>query len=253
VAELRAPIIGITTRRLHDGSRRLDVVDRAYGDAIWNAGGLPRLLPCPTSRFESETLFGLDGLLLTGGGDVDPKCYGQLRSNEIGGVDEERDVWELRLVLHAFRLSLPVLGICRGCQVLNVAFGGTLIQHLPARTSLPHLVLERERVAHMVRIEPGSQLARIEGKPNIGVNSIHHQAVDSVGEGLLAAAWAEDGTIEAIERPDYPLIGVQWHPENLLDHASHSKLFEWLVGQADRSETSLPGPADTEPSEGTHV
>jgi putative glutamine amidotransferase len=229
------PVIGITTRRLEAGARHLDVVEQAYAEAVAGAGGLPHLLPRLTGPAGDTQLGGLDGLLLTGGGDVDPGLYGMVRSADTGGVDEGRDAWELGLVPHAIATGLPVLGICRGCQVLNVAFGGTLIQHLLARTTLPHLVPERERIVHQVRIEPGTQLFGVEQRTDIGVNSIHHQAVDTVGADLRVSAWAEDGTIEAIEHGQYPLLGVQWHPENLFHQPAHLALFAWLVEQATRA------------------
>jgi len=118
--------------------------------------------------------------------------------------------------------------------VLNVACGGTLIQHLPARSLLPHLVMARASMAHSVQVEPHTQLYAVEGTSQIDTNSVHHQAVDAIGEGLRPTAWAEDGTVEAIEHRTRPVIGVQWHPENLLDHASHLALFQWLVERASR-------------------
>ncbi len=234
----KSPVIGITTRRMDAGARRLDVVDQAYGTAIWHAGGTAHLLPRPPGAAGDRGLAGLDGLLLTGGGDVDPDRYGHAPSPEIGGVDPDRDDWEIGLVQQALGLGMPVLGVCRGCQVVNVALGGTLIQHLPAHSPLPHLVVERESVAHRVRIEPCTQLFAVEGQDTLGVNSVHHQAVDAIGEGLRATAWAEDGTVEGIEHLTYPVIGVQWHPENLLDHAAHRAVFEWLVQRAARWQTS---------------
>ena len=232
MTSLESPVIGITTRRMDTGTLRLDVVDRAYGDAICRSGGTAHLLPRPAGFAGGTLLAGLDGLLLTGGGDVDPKLYGQSPSADVGGVDSDRDDWEMALVRRALEVGLPILGVCRGCQVLNVACGGTLIQHLPARSSLPHLVLERQSVTHAVRIEPFTQLFAVEGAAQIDTNSVHHQAVDAIGEGLRATAWAEDGTVEAIEHLTWPAIGVQWHPENLLELASHLALFEWLVAQA---------------------
>jgi len=226
------PVIGITTRRMDKDALRLDVVDRAYGDAISRSGGTAHLLPRPALSSGGGLLAGLDGLLLTGGGDVDPKKYGHSPSADIGGVDADRDDWEVAMVRQAFEVELPILGVCRGAQVLNVACGGTLIQHLPAHSSLPHLVLARASVAHAVRIESCTQLFAIEGATQIGTNSVHHQAVDAIGQGLRATAWAEDGTVEAIEHLTSPVIGVQWHPENLLDHPPHLALFEWLVAQA---------------------
>jgi putative glutamine amidotransferase len=215
---------------------RLDVVDRAYGEAIRQAGGIPVVLPQSTEPLADISILG--GLLLTGGGDVDPSLYGQVQSAETGGVDTERDRWEVELLRWALDLALPVLGICRGCQVLNVAHGGSLIQHLPHHSNAPHLVTERESLVHSVQIMPGSQLHAVEGSSLIGVNSVHHQAVDAIGENLRFTAWAEDGTVEAVEHAHLPVIGVQWHPENLLSHEYHRAVFRWLVDQAARFQAS---------------
>ncbi len=207
------------------------MVEQAYTEAVLAAGGAPRLLPrvCDDGI---DQLDGVDGLLLTGGGDVDPAHYGRQRSAATGGVDEGRDTWEIALVHQAVTAPRPILGICRGCQVLNVAFGGTLVQDLPAHTSLPHLVTERTCMVHRVSIEPGTQLYQVERRASIEVNSIHHQAVETVGRGLRCSAQAEDGTIEAVEHRHRPVLGVQWHPENLLRQPAHVALFGWLVGQA---------------------
>jgi putative glutamine amidotransferase len=242
----KSPVIGVTTRRMDTGALRLDVVERAYGDAIWQSGGAPHLLPRPVDP-RGGTLAGLDGLLLTGGGDVDPTNYGHPKLAETGGVDAERDEWEMTLVRRALQVGMPILGVCRGCQVVNVACGGTLVQHLPARSAQPHLVLEREVVAHGVQIAPRTQLFAVEGTTQIDVNSVHHQAVDTIGERLRPTAWAEDGTVEAIEHLTEPVIGVQWHPENLLDQASHRAVFAWLVDQAARWQSPLRSVSAFEP------
>jgi putative glutamine amidotransferase len=228
----RRPVIGITTRRMETGALRLDVVERAYGEAVAKAGGIPHLLPCSNRNPTEGDVAALDGLLLTGGGDVDPTRYGQLPAAETGGVDPERDAWEIGLVCVALESAVPLLGICRGCQVLNVACGGTLFQHLPARSDLPHLVAPRTSEVHAIEIQPDSRLFAVEGTTSIGTNSIHHQAVDELGAVLRATAWAEDGTVEAIEHLVRPAVGVQWHPENLVDHESHLAVFKWLVDQA---------------------
>jgi putative glutamine amidotransferase len=131
---------------------------------------------------------------------------------------------------------------------MNVACGGTLIQHLPFRSSLPHLVLARESVAHGVRIEPDSQLFALEGTTQIDVNSVHHQAVEAIGEGLCPTAWAEDGTVEAIEHVTEPAIGVQWHPENLLGAAPHRAVFRWLVDCAAAWRSPRPSVSSVGPT-----
>jgi putative glutamine amidotransferase len=228
----RQAVIGVTTRPLTTGGLSLDVVERAYGEAISSVGGTSHLLPCQATP-TGESLAGLDGLLLTGGGDVEPGLYGEIRRAETGGVDEDRDIWEIALLQQAFAAALPVLGICRGCQVINVACGGTLFQHLPDVTAQPHLIPHpRHETVHTVRIEPGSRLSMLEDNPCIGVNSIHHQAIDRVGTDLEATAWSEDGIVEAVEHLTLPVLGVQWHPENLLHLPAHRALFSWLVNSA---------------------
>jgi putative glutamine amidotransferase len=224
--------IGVTTRRLTTGELSLDVVERAYGEAIVAVGGAPRLLPCETPP-TGESLAGLDALLLSGGGDVEPGRYGAIRRDTTGGVDEDRDDWEIALVRQALAAALPVLGICRGCQIINVACGGTLFQHLPDVTAQPHLIPHpRHETVHTVRIRPGSRLSALETSSCIGVNSIHHQGIDTVGSDLVPSAWSDDGLVEAVEHVTQPVLGVQWHPENLLHLPAHRALFAWLVDTA---------------------
>jgi putative glutamine amidotransferase len=227
------PVIGVTAGRLEIGDRTVDLVHRDYSTAVARAGGLPHLLPPLPSLDPAETVANLDGLLLTGGGDVNPTRYGEVAVEETSGVDDERDQTELALVEEAVRQEVPILGICRGCQVLNVAFGGTLVQHLPKVTSQPHLILgPRTAIAHSVTVAPGTELSSVLGTPAIGVNSIHHQGIAIMAPVLRLAGWAEDGSPEAVERSEPPILAVQWHPENLLSHPGHLRLFEWLVGKA---------------------
>jgi putative glutamine amidotransferase len=229
------PRIGITTGpRVHEG-RPFEGLDRAYAAAVAAAGGLPLLLPVLDSAWVDASLAGIDGLVLSGGGDVDPARYGEVAVPEVGGVVAARDEWELALVRAALAVDLPVLAICRGSQVLTVATGGTLIQHLPAVSALDHDVTHRERDAvHDVRLEPGSALARIVGVDVVGVNSMHHQAAAGLGDGLRAVGWTADGVVEAVEVPGRPVIGVQWHPEHLVHMAPQRALFAWVVAEATR-------------------
>ena len=223
------PRIGITTFRGRDSSNRPTVgVGQAYVDAVTGAGGLPVLLPILDPTSAPDTLAGLDGLVLTGGGDVDPRRYGQAPAPQVYGVDATRDAWELALVAAA-PASLPVLAICRGMQVLNVARGGTLVQHVPGHA-------DRERmyqVVHDVDVVAGSRLAAVSGAQRLGVNTLHHQSVDGLGAGLRITARAADGTVEAVEDDDgAPLLAVQWHPELLQDRPRQQLLFRWLVDGA---------------------
>jgi len=233
---------------VHDG-RRVDRVNRWYVDAIRRAGGLPLILPTLGADFAEEMLAALDGLLLTGGGDVAPWLYDEEPAPEVYGVEAARDSWELALIEGAGD-QLPVLGVCRGAQLLNVAAGGTLTQHLPDVTDEPHRLRERDQEpVHAVDIAPGSRLEEILGQRRVGVNSIHHQAVDRVGADLRAVAWAPDGIVEAVERTDgVPIVGVQWHPESLIDLVPHGALFLWLTRCAARDRPGVQAPQQFEPA-----
>jgi len=193
--------------------RVIDGTQRDYGDRVAEAGGLPFLL---TGRPGSSAMLSrADGLLFT------------------GGIDVDRDRAEFELVAEAGATGIPVLAVCRGIQIVNVARGGTLVQHLPAVTTEPHLVIDRPNdLVHAIRVDPDSELRHILGADELRVNSLHHQAVDQVGDDLRAVAWAEDGTIEAVEDRRSRIIGVQWHPEQLSDRAQQRRLFSWLVDQS---------------------
>ena len=235
------PRIGVTSSPSLHEDRFLEALDRAYVSAVIRAGALPFVLPVLDPVEVPGVVTCLDGILFTGGGDVDPARYAGTASPEVGGLDPERDAYELALARAAVDRGLPVFGICRGAQVLNVALGGTLVQHLPEVTALEHRAKDKwAEAVHAVRLLAASRLASVVGKDTMGVNSLHHQAVEVAGAGLVASAWAEDGTIEAIEGAGtLRLIGVQWHPELLVAEASHSALFDWLVEEASR-----PAPLD---------
>jgi putative glutamine amidotransferase len=178
------------------------------------------------------TLDALDGLLLTGGTDINPARYGQQRGPETEDADDERDELESRLLHAALTADLPVLAICRGMQLFNVAQGGTLIQHLPPYSlhsqDMPDAEPGKHGPAHTVHVAGHTRLAGIVGEGEHAVNSRHHQGVDRPGEGLLVSAVSNDGVIEALERPDKPFaVAVQWHPEDrILVSAADRKLFE---------------------------
>jgi putative glutamine amidotransferase len=228
--------IAISVGRITANGRVIDGTQRDYGDRIAEARGVPfQLIGRPGS---SAMLSRTDGLLFTGGGDVEPARYGAVQAPESAGIDVDRDRAEVELVAEATAAGIPVLAICRGIQIVNVARGGTLVQHLPRVTIEPHLVIDRPyELVHTVHIDPDSELRHILGADELGVNSLHHQAVDTVGDGLRAVAWAEDGTIEAIEDQRSRIIGVQWHPEQISDQAQQRRLFSWLVGQSQRRLT----------------
>jgi putative glutamine amidotransferase len=225
--------IGITAHAAVEGDRDVASLNQVYVDAVVRAGALPLVLPILEPSWVGAALDGIDGLLLSGGGDVDPTRYGAVAVPEVGGVDARRDAWELALAEAAMLRDKPILGVCRGSQLLNVACGGTLVQHLGGTTDQIHRDEPRSHeVAHAVAVAADSLLARVLGTERVGVNTLHHQAVDVVAPGLRAVAWADDGTIEAVEGVQHRALSVQWHPELLVDLAGHAALFAWLVAAA---------------------
>ena len=227
------PLIGLTTYGRDDNNRFS--LPAPYVDAVRRAGGVPLLLP-PGESHQDELFDMLDGLILTGGGDLDPALYGGAAHPTIYMVDPERDRSEIALVKQSLASGLPTFGICRGSQVINVALGGTLVAHLPDRVgeAVPHRLPPREPTAHPVKVESESRLAEMLSRTEFDAPSWHHQAVLRLASGLRAVAAAPDGTIEAVEMPGHPwLIGVQWHPELAADKEPlHQKLFNELVGAA---------------------
>ena len=234
------PRIGITTSPSVHEDRFLEALDRTYVTAIVRAGALPFILPVLEAEDAQDAISCVDGVLFTGGGDVDPARYGAVASPHVDGLDAARDAYEIALADAAAAAGLPMLGVCRGAQVINVAFGGTLVQHLPDVSDLSHR--EKDRWAepvHPVRVSLDSCLAVVVERELVGVNSLHHQAVDLVGRGLRAVGWAGDGTIEAIEGLGHlRVLGVQWHPELLSAEPGHDALFGWLRNEAARGRTA---------------
>lgn len=214
------PRIGITTWTDQKAQGPYVTVSRGYFDSIERAGGLPWALP-PTGTEEgaAEYLESLDGLLLTGGTDVWPRLYGEDPLPQVTFADADRDRWEMALVHEARRRDLPVLGICRGHQLLNVALGGSLWQDLPTQRpgGLGHSPsLAMDELWQAIRIVPGeSRLREVFQRDEVLVNSFHHQAVKSLASGLRATAHSADGVIEAYEAEGVFLVGVQFHPETL--------------------------------------
>jgi putative glutamine amidotransferase len=191
---------------------------RSYTLTVQAAGGMALLLPADDAAAErpGEMLDHLDGLMLAGGSDVDPASYGAQPHPETRGSWPERDRFELALAHAALERDMPVLGVCRGMQMLNVTRGGTLVQHLPDRIgNEDHRHTPGSFSDHDVRLEPGSLAARAVGSERTAVKSHHHQGVDELGEGLAVVGWADvDDTVEAIELPGKPYaLGVLWHPE----------------------------------------
>jgi putative glutamine amidotransferase len=240
-----APLIGISAySELATWSaweRPAVLLPRRYSDSVAAAGGIPVLLP-PLPGIE-DALGRLDGLILSGGGDIDPARYHAEPAPETSRVREERDAAEFALFAAATSRRLPVLGICRGMQVINVALGGTLHQHLPDVVGHDgHSPVPTDFGEHVVRVAPGSRLGQILGRDEADTPTHHHQGVDQLGRGLVATAWAQDGTIEAFELDGagdgWFMVAVQWHPEA----GDDPSLFSALVAAA-RDRTPAPAPA----------
>lgn len=205
------------------------VLPRGYLDGVVAAGGTPVLLP-PVGDWEPGHLSNLDGLVIAGGADIDPSCYDAARDPATGPARPDRDRSEWELINLAFKLRIPLLGVCRGMQLLNVVLGGTLHQHLPDRTgNTDHLPEPGSFGRVAVTVAAGSRLADALGE-RVEVHCHHHQSIDRLGDDLRAVAWAADGTVEGVELPgEIFCVGVQWHPE---EDGVDRRLFEALVGEA---------------------
>ncbi len=241
------PVIGITTRpriiKASAGEMEAHTVEHTYTDAVLRARGLPMLLAPVPSHHTGDVLDRLDGIVLSGGGDVEPERYGALRTDTMYGMDFDRDEFEIELVRAAAARRFPVLAICRGLQVVNVALGGTLIGDIPTEVgSADHTVIGHHVFnGHQhVRLEHGCRVALAVGATDVAVNTIHHQAVRDLAPGFRAVGWADDGVIEAIEHedPEWPILAVQWHPEYLArsDDKASGALFAALVDNAARRD-----------------
>jgi putative glutamine amidotransferase len=234
------PLIGVTTSRQPNrkGYPIISVME-AYVRALQRAGAAPVLIPMGLPQEALQAVLArLDGLLLTGGGDIHPERYGGAPHPQVEAVDAERDETELGIARRVAQSRLPFFGICRGAQVLNVALGGTIYEHILDQFpgALDHASPdERPRgfLAHPIRIDEGSRLADIIGSDSAQVNSLHHQAIRQLAPGLRAIAFAPDGVVEAVELPGHPFgLAVQWHPEWLQDHPPMQDLFRAFVQAA---------------------
>jgi len=231
------PIIGISANFIED--KQQIMIRETYTNAVIAAGGLPFILPTVSDdKVIGDLLDAMDGLLLTGGGDVDPACYNEARKPECGEASPRRDDFEFRIARKALELRMPVFGICRGIQVLNVVYGGKLVQDLPSAFSIP---LERHRQPepynaywHEVFLTEGGLLSRIAGITKTMTNSMHHQAIDVLGSSLVIEGTTADGIIEAVSDKENPAVfGVQFHPEYLTENSEFAQaLFSYFVKQA---------------------
>ncbi|CAN5155121.1 gamma-glutamyl-gamma-aminobutyrate hydrolase family protein [soil metagenome] len=234
-SQLQRPVIGLTTYLEQAQTGVWDVqaafLPKVYFEAVNKAGGIAVLLPPqPVDReIAGRVLDGLDGLIITGGKDVDPARYGQAPHPETDEPRRDRDAWEDALLTAAIDRGLPFLGICRGAQMLNVALGGTLHQHLPEVVGSTRYNLGGGEFAENEVTVEGSTLAALIGESVVG-RSYHHQAIDRVADGLVVTARSDDGTIQAVELPTVPFgVAVQWHPEQDEDDI---RLFAGLVDAA---------------------
>jgi putative glutamine amidotransferase len=241
------PLIGVTTSEVRpanltqpadrsDPARPEMALGMTYMRAVQRAGAIPVVIPPQCDGQAGALLDRLDGVLLSGGPDIDPTLYRDESHPELGPTWRELDEVELELARGADERDMPILGICRGAQTLNVARGGTLHQHLPDLdgSGVVHRQTDAgETATHPVEILPGTRLAEILGEARIEVNSFHHQGVRRLGEGLEVSARSDDGIIEAVEDPGRLfLIGVQWHAEFLVERPHEQALFRAFVGAA---------------------
>lgn len=232
------PVVGVTSipKRARSGFAEPphETVPELYLQMVAGLGAAAVILPVHVKAVP-EVLNRLDGLMLTGGGDVDPANFGCERGPRTKGVDPDRDRFEIEMVREALDRDLPVLAICRGMQVLNVSLGGSLIQDLASELGgrLDHWDAARwDRGSHVVRTDPRSGLGGLLGGQAM-VNSMHHQGVDRIGRGLRPVSWAEDGVVEAVELPEARFcLGVQWHPECLGRDDPSYALFRSFVDEA---------------------
>jgi putative glutamine amidotransferase len=242
-----SPIIGVSTFHLTHPEKdlRYVAVTESYVQALLSVGAVPVLIPPGLDRGALERLLdGFDGLLLPGGGDLDPALYGAPQHPLIDNVDPQRDHLELELSRLAALHRVPFLGICRGIQTMNVALGGTLYPDIRSERpeALKHDCFEdapRSHLAHTVEVRADSQLARIFGTTRVEVNSGHHQAIRQPAAGVKVTAIAPDGVIEALELQDHPFgLAVQWHPEWLMEHPPMVALFKAFADASSRTHDS---------------
>ncbi len=225
------PIIGVSP--LYDKEKESIWMLPGYLNAIIKAGGVPFILPltCDNDVIK-KSVERIDGLVMTGGQDVNPSLYGEKIHEKCGSISDERDNFEMILLEEASKQNMPMLGICRGLQIINVFFGGTLYQDLPLEypSEIEHrMKAPNNREEHKVKVEKDTILYSLMGE-EIGVNSCHHQGIKKLGNMLKSSAFAYDGLIEAFENKEKNIIAVQWHPERLYDQDNYNiRLFEKLI------------------------
>jgi putative glutamine amidotransferase len=246
------PLIGVTTSEVRLAARvqltpegeppdREMALGMKYLRAIERAGGLPVVMPPLDPEAIEPLLDNLSGVCLSGGPDISPVSYNRQPDAHLGPTEPDLDRFELMLALRADARSLPILAVCRGAQVLNVARGGTLHQHLPdvVGDAVVHRAGPGQNARHTVEVAPDSLLARVLGETSLEVNSYHHQAAAKLGRGLRAVAWAPDGIVEGIEAPERDFVlGVQWHAEAIAYDPAQALLFDSFVEASRRFEAT---------------
>ena len=232
------PVIGVTSMEMevHDFSP-VYKTNQNYIHAIREAGGIPLMLPTIGAEYAAEYAASIDGLLLPGGADVNPLLYEEEPVRQVTEMHQDNDEFEFALIQEMARRGRPILGICRGLQVLNVALGGNLWQDIPSQIehSISHCQSYdiRSELTHWVNLDAGSLAAQVLGSERVMVNTFHHQAARVLGKGLKATGRASDGVVEALESENRRMLAVQWHPECLyVKYPVFGKLFQWLVQQA---------------------
>ncbi len=235
------PLIGITTRNGKDGDRHpMTVLQHSYIRAVLQAGGLPVMIPNILSEEDFLDLYSrLNGILFSGGGDVSLTYFNGSDHPRIGEVDESRDTTEITLMRTAVNDGKPILGICRGAQVMNIAMGGTLYTHIydQLKGALDHAYPGslRKAIVHPVNVDETTRSAEIFGETLLNVNSLHHQGLKDIAPGLKATGYAPDGLVEVVEIPDHPYaVAVQWHPEWLTDQPAMQRLFRSFVAASEK-------------------
>ena len=229
------PVIGLCSSYEKNEENDRIFLNHDYLKAIRHFGGMPLVIPAEATEEEQTYLLSqCDGLLLTGGDDIDPTLYGETVLNDTVNTAPVRDAGEPRLIRMAGERNLPILGICRGIQILNVYFGGSLYQDIPAQLETPvkhSMEKPYHRTCHDCRVTPGTPLADWTGKDVIAVNSFHHQAVKAVAPGFAVMGVCSDGVVEAFYKPDAAfLCAVQWHPEKIWDiEESSAQIFEAFI------------------------
>jgi putative glutamine amidotransferase len=237
-----SPLIGLTTRNLTEPKYDLPLIvsPKSYSQMLLQSGAIPILIPVNLKPdYHQDLLTRIDGIIFTGGGDIDPAHFNGIPHEKISSVDKERDDTEINLFEQVCSLNLPFMGICRGLQLINVALGGSLYTHISDQlpNALEHAYFPpdnpTDHLAHPVKIKAGSQLAQILGTTEVEVNSLHHQGIQNLASEASPLAWAPDGLVEAIHVPSNPFgIAVQWHPEWLPDDKYSQALFTSLIETA---------------------